>query len=39
MGQGKSRGLQFFLWKENENHQLGTGFFVNQTLVSTIKIV
>jgi exonuclease III len=29
----------FFLWQRQENHQLGTGFFVHQRIVSAIKRV
>jgi exonuclease III len=35
----KSRGLYFFLWKVNESHQLGTGLFVHQRILSAIKRV
>ena len=27
----------YFYGKENENHQLGTGFFVHRTFVSAVK--
>ena len=42
MGQrwhGKSRGLQFYLWKRNENYQLETGFIVQYIIASAVKRV
>jgi hypothetical protein len=39
MGHGKTRGLHFFSWKENENHQLKTGYYVHGKIVSPVKRV
>jgi hypothetical protein len=33
----KSRGLYFFGEKGNENHLLGTGFFVHQRILTAVK--
>ena len=38
-GHGKSRRLLFFYGKGNENHQLGTGYFVLHRIVSAVKRV
>ena len=38
-GQGKSRGLHFFLCKRKKNHQLGKGFIVHHRIVSAVKRV
>ena len=38
-GHGKSRRFYFLLRKGNENHQLGTGFFVHHRILSAVKRV
>jgi hypothetical protein len=38
-GHGKSMGLYFFYRKGNENHQLGTEFFVHHRTASAVKTV
>jgi len=39
-GTANRRGLYFFLWKGNKNHQLGTGLFVHHNrIVSAVKKV
>ena len=38
-GHCKSRGLCFFYIKGNENHRLGTGFFVHHRIVSAVERV
>ena len=35
-GQDKSKGFYFSLGKSNENHQLGTGFFVHNKIKSAV---
>jgi hypothetical protein len=38
-GHSKSRRLYCLLWKGNEKHDMGTGFFVHHRTVSAVKTV
>ena len=38
-GTARARDFTFFYGKGNENHQLGTGFFVHQRMVPAVKKV
>ena len=38
-GHGKNRDYNFIYGKGNENHELRTGFFVHQSIISAIKTV
>jgi len=38
-GKARAEDYSFSYGKENENHQFGTRFFVNQTLASALRRV